>query len=206
MIKDVKLTSLDGPATPEIYQSDSQNGEWMFSLVVRSSLPTRDIEKMVQAEAAAVTKDLPAFNVRTMEQAISTSVAPRRFTMMLISLFAALAVTLTAVGIYGVVSYSVSQQTREIGIRMALGASHRAVLGLMLRQGMGVGFLGIVIGLAGGLAFTRLIAAQLFGVSATDPVTFVIVATLLILVTLLACYLPARRATKVDPMEALRYE
>ncbi len=206
VIKDVKLTGLDAPATPEVYQSDLQSGVWMFSLVVRSTLPLREIEKMVRAEAAALDKELPTFNVRTMGQAISTSVAPRRFIMMLIGLFAALALMLTAVGIYGVVSFSVSQQTREIGIRIALGAPRRTVLGHVLRQGTVVALVGIAIGLAGSFGLTRLIANQLFGVSATDPTTFVIVATLLMLVTLTACYLPARRATKVDPMAALRHE
>jgi len=206
VIKDVKLTGLDAPATPEVYQSDLQSGVWMFSLVVRSTLPLREIEKMARAEAAALDKELPTFNVRTMEQAISTSVAPRRFIMMLIGLFAALALMLTAVGIYGVVSFSVSQQTREIGIRIALGAPRRTVLGHVLRQGTVVALVGIAIGLAGSFGLTRLIANQLFGVSATDPTTFVIVATLLMLVTLTACYLPARRATKVDPMAALRHE
>ena len=206
VIKDVKLTGLDAPATPEVYQSDLQSGVWMFSLVVRSTLPLREIEKMVRAEAAALDKELPTFNVRTMEQAISASVAPRRFSMMLIGLFAALALMLTAVGIYGVVSFSVSQQTREIGIRIALGAPRRTVLGHVLRQGTVVALVGIAIGLAGSFGLTRLIANQLFGVSATDPTTFVIVATLLMLVTLTACYLPARRATKVDPMAALRHE
>ena len=141
-----------------------------------------------------------------MEQAISTSLAPRRFTMLLIGLFATLAVTLTAVGIYGVVSYSVSRQTREIGLRMALGAPRRAVLALVLRQGMTVVLVGTSVGLAGSLALTHLLANQLFGVSATDPATFAIVALVLMLVALTACYVPARRATQVDPMAALRYE
>ena len=206
VLSDVKLTGLDATAIPEIYQSDSQNGEWMFSLVVRSSLPFRQVERIVRTEATAVNKDLPPFNIRTMEQAISTSLAPRRFTMMLIGLFATLAVTLTAVGIYGVVSYSVSRQTREIGLRMALGAPRRAVLALVLRQGMTVVLVGTSVGLAGSLALTHLLANQLFGVSATDPATFAIVALVLMLVALTACYVPARRATQVDPMEALRCE
>jgi putative ABC transport system permease protein len=126
--------------------------------------------------------------------------------MVLIVLFATLAVALTAVGLYGVVSYSVSRQTREIGIRVALGASRRAVLSLVLRQGMMVALVGVAIGLAGSFALTHLIANQLFAVSTTDPATFGIVTTLLVLVTLTACYLPARRAAKVDPMVALRHE
>jgi ABC-type antimicrobial peptide transport system permease subunit len=161
---------------------------------------------MVRTEAATVNKDFPPFNVRTMKQAIGTSVAPRRFTMTLIGLFATLAVTLTAVGLYGVVSYSVSRQTREIGIRVALGASRRAVLSLVLRQGMMVALVGVAIGLVGSFALTHLIANQLFAVSTTDPATFAMVTMLLVLVTLTACYLPARRAAKVDPMVALRHE
>jgi putative ABC transport system permease protein len=205
-IQDVKLTGLEGAATPEIYQSDSQNGQWMFSLVVRSSLTRREIEKAVRAEAASLDKELPLFNVRTMEQAISTAVAPRRFTMILIGLFAGLAVTLAAVGIYGVVAYSVGERTREIGIRIALGASRRGVLALIFRQGAVLAFLGILIGLIGSFGLKKFIAAQLFGISPTDPGTFLVVGILLLLVVAGACYFPARRATKVDPMTALRYE
>jgi predicted permease len=206
VFKDVKLTGLDAPTTPEIYQSDSQNGEWMFSLVVRSTQPAREIERLVRAEAMNVNKDLPPFNVRTMEQAIGTSVAPRQFTMTLIGLFAGLAVILTAVGIYGVVSYSVSRRTHEIGIRVALGASRGSVFGLIFRQVIIVASVGIILGLTGSLALRRLIATQLFGVSAADPITYSLVSILLTLVALLACYVPARRATKVDPMVALRCE
>src|SRR3974390_2948050 len=140
----------------------------MFSLVVRSSLPRREIDKVVRAEAAALDKELPPFNVRTMAQAIGTAVAPRRFTMLLIGLFAGLAVTLAAVGIYGVVAYSVGERTREIAVRYALGASRRGVLGLIFRQGAGLAFVGILIGLAGSFGLKKLMAAQLFGISATD--------------------------------------
>ena len=205
-IQDVKLTGLEAAATPEIYQSDSQNGEWMFSLVIRSSLTRREIEKTVRVEAAALDKDLPLFNVRTMEQAIGTAVAPRRFTMLLIGLFAGLAVTLAAVGIYGVVAYSVGERTREIGIRMALGASRRGVLGLIFRQGAVLALVGILIGLAGSATLKTFMAAQVFGISATDPATFMVTGTLLVLVVAAACYLPARRAAKVDPVTALRHE
>jgi putative ABC transport system permease protein len=206
VVKNVKLTGLDQITGPEIYQPDTQQAPWMFSLVVRSALPRREIEKMVRAEAAVVDKDLPLFNVRTMDQAIGASVSPHRLTMILVGIFAALALVLTAVGIYGVVSYSVGQRTREIGIRIALGASRRSVLTLVLQQGLVLATLGIGIGMLSGLALTRLIASQLFAVSPTDPVIFSAVGIFLMLVMLIACYLPARRAAKVDPMVSLKYE
>jgi len=206
VIQDVKLTGLDAPTAPEIYQPDTQQGPWMFSLVVRSRLPSRQIESEVRTEAAAIEKDLPLFNVRTMGEAISASVASQRFTMTLISLFATLALILSAVGIYGVVSYSVSQRTREIGIRMALGAPRRSVLGLVLQEGLLLATLGVGIGLAGSLALTRFMASQLFGVSATDPATFLVVTALVVSMTIVSSYLPARRAAKVDPLLTLRYE
>jgi ABC-type antimicrobial peptide transport system permease subunit len=206
VVRDIKATGLDAPAPPEVYQADTQNGQWAFSIVVRSSLPPRNVEKLVRSEVAAMDKDLALYNVRTMDQAITTSMASHRFLMTLIGLFAALSLILTAVGIYGVVSYSVSRQTREIGIRMALGASRRAVLALVVRQGMKLALVGVGIGLAGSFALTRLIAAQLFGVSPTDPSTLGVVAFMLSLVTLTACYVPARRAAKTDPLTALRYE
>jgi predicted permease len=206
VVRDIKATGLDTPAPPEVYQTDTQNGQWAFSIVVRSSLTPRGVEKLVRGEVAAMDKDLALYNVRTMDQAISTSMSSRRFLMMLTGLFAALALLLTTVGIYGVVSYSVSRQTREIGIRMALGASRRAVLALVVRQGMKLALAGVGIGLAGSFALTRLIAAQLFGVSATDPAILALVAFMLLLVTLTACCLPARRAANTDPITALRCE
>jgi predicted permease len=204
VVKDLKLTGLDAPTVPEVYQPDSQQAPWMFSLVVRSSLPLSQIEKMVREQAARIDKDLPLFNPRTMDQSISSSVSPHRLTMFLLGLFAGLALILTAVGIYGVVSYSVAQRTREFGIRIALGAPRHSVLLMMLRKGLGLGAAGIGLGCVGALGLTRLIAAQLFGVSPIDPATFAGVAAFVMLVTVAACYLPAIRATRVDPMDALR--
>jgi putative ABC transport system permease protein len=206
VIKDIKLTGLDRPAQGEVYQPDSQRGPWMFTIAVRSSLLPREIESMVRREVAALDKDLPLFNLRSMDEAITTSMASRRFVMMLVGLFAALALMLTAVGIYGVVAYTVSQRTREIGIRMALGASRNGVLRLMLRQGIIGALVGVLLGLAGSLALARLIVSQLFGVTPADPLTFLLVVVLLMLVAAAASYLPARRAAKVDPIVALRTE
>jgi putative ABC transport system permease protein len=141
-----------------------------------------------------------------MEQLLSDSLARRRFAVVALGLFALVAMILAAVGIYGVISYSVTQRTREIGIRMALGAGRGDVLRMIVRQGMLLAVVGVGLGLAGALGVTRLMESLLFGVGATDPLTFVGIAILLGSVALIACYIPARRATKVDPMVALRYE
>ncbi len=150
--------------------------------------------------------NMVSFNEESMQDVIKDSLLARRFTRMLLAVFAALAMVLATVGIYGVVSYFVTQSTHNIGVRMALGANTRTVLGMVLRSALSMALLGIVIGAAVGFAVTRLMRDLLFGVSAGHPITFAGVAVLLAAVTMLASYVPARRATKIDPMVALRYE
>jgi putative ABC transport system permease protein len=157
----------------------------------------------IRREILALDKDQAVFSIATMEELVSESIALRRFSMFLLGLFAALALLLAAIGIYGVIAQSVSQRTHEIGIRMALGAQARDVLKLIVRQGMSLTLIGIGVGLAGAFAFTRLLASLLFGVGPTDPTTFVWIPVLLAAVSFLACYLPARRAARLDPIKAL---
>jgi putative ABC transport system permease protein len=151
-------------------------------------------------------KDQAVFNVRTMEQAVAQSVAPRRFSMLLLTVFAMVALALASLGIYGLMSYAVAQRRREIGVRMALGAQVSDVLKLVIGQGMKLVFAGVALGLVASVALTRLMKTLLFGVSATDPLTFGLIAFLLTLVALLACFVPARRAARVNPINALRSE
>ena len=160
----------------------------------------------VRTEIAAVDRGVPVYQVATMDQLLSASVATQRFNLFLLVLFAALALGLAAVGISGVLAFGVSRRTREIAIRLALGAHPRDVLRLVVGQGMQLVVAGILLGIAGALALTRLMASLLYSVSPTDPATFVVVSVLLALVALIACYVPARRAMRVDPMVALRTE
>jgi putative ABC transport system permease protein len=159
----------------------------------------------MRRELQAVNPDIPA-TYRTLTQVFSSSLDGRRFNLVLFGLFAVVALILAVMGIYSVLAYTVSQRTREIGVRMALGAQMRDVLMLILAKGMRLAVIGVVIGVASALVLGRLMATLLYGISATDPVTFVGIALLLLLVAFVACWIPARRATKVDPMIALRYE
>jgi putative ABC transport system permease protein len=157
-------------------------------------------------EVWALDKDQSVYDIKTMHETLSEMMSQRRFNMLLLGIFASVALLLAAVGIYGVISYSVTQRTHEIGIRIALGAAKSNVLSLVVGQAMSLAGVGIVVGMSASLLLTRFLASLLYGVSATDPATFGAIALLLAGVALLACYIPARRAAKVDPMIALRYE
>jgi putative ABC transport system permease protein len=209
VVGDIKHFGLERAEEPAIYtlyeQQDQPWKRWM-SLAIRSDVEPGLLAKLVKDQVWAVDNQLPLTNVRTMTEVMARSINAQRFYMLLLAIFAAVALLLAAVGIYGVISYSVTQRTHEIGIRMALGASTSEVLRLVLGQGLRLAVVGVGIGLGGAIALTRVMASLLYGVSATDPLTFVIISALLTAVAALACYIPASRATKVDPMIALRYE
>jgi len=215
VVRHVEHDNLDGSAirTPQFYTAFNQTPidklptqVRRINLLTRTSVDASSVTAVVRGEIAALNKDQAVFNVRTMEQIVDQSVAPRRFSMLLLAVFAGVALVLASIGIYGMMSYSVAQRTREIGLRMTLGAQRGNVLRLVISQGMKLALIGVALGLVASFALMRTIKNLLFGINATDPLTFVGIALLLAFVALLACWVPARRATKVDPMVALRYE
>jgi putative ABC transport system permease protein len=206
VVGDIKM-SLDEDSGQQMYVPYAQDSGWNgMSLVIRTNGDPTNVTAAVRSEVRSLDKGIPVFNVRTMNEVLATSVAPRRTPMLLLSAFAAVALLLAMMGIYGVTAYYVSQRTQEIGIRMALGAQVSDVLKLVLSSGMVLALIGIGAGLVGAFAVTRLITSLLFDVKPTDGVTFLVVSLCLLVTALIACYLPARRATKVDPVESLRYE
>jgi len=208
VVSDVKHYGLDLPEEPAIYSPYTQAPafkRWM-TFVVRTQSDPQVMAPTIKQQIWKSDSQLPLTRVDTMQEVAASSFAARRFNMLLLTLFAGLALMLAAIGIYGVMAYTVTQRTQEIGIRMALGARTLDVLRLVIRNGLALVSLGVVLGLAGAYALTRLMTSLLFGVTPTDRLTLAIVSTVLFLVALLACYIPARRATKVDPLVALRYE
>jgi putative ABC transport system permease protein len=208
VVGDNKHASLSEPTVPTAFIAYHQDLEsWpRMGFVIKSKTDPASLTSAVRRELAAIDPAQPVYAVEPLENLLRTSVAQRRFIMLLLGSLSAIALVLAMIGIYGVISFSVSERTQEIGIRMALGARAADVVRMVLGQGMRVAVVGIAVGLAAAFALTRLLSSLLFEVSATDLRTFSIVAALLGAVALLACYIPARRATKVDPLVALRYE
>ena len=207
VVGDVRRNGLDLGVQPEVYVSYLQRPERRLNVIMKTDLA--DAGQLIPPARAALKAFDPnqiVWRTQTLNQLLSTSVAPRRFNMLLLGIFAAVALVLAAVGLYGVMSYSVSWRTHEIGIRMALGAKRADVLRLVVRQGMTMALIGLGIGLVGAFSLSRVLRGLLYGVSSTDPFTFAAVSVVLIVVALLACLIPARRATRVDPLVALRTE
>jgi putative ABC transport system permease protein len=204
VVGDTKTGSLTGGGGAQIYVPHAQDSQWNFmGLVIRTAGDPAAFATTLRREVQALDKDQPIYNVRTMDDVVANSLGTRRVSMQLFAVFAIAALLLAAIGIYGVMAYSVTQRTREIGIRMALGAQRSDVLTLVIRQGLRLTVIGVVVGLGGAFVLTRLIANLLFEVAATDPLTFVAIPMLLLFVALVACYLPARRAARLDPTVAL---
>jgi putative ABC transport system permease protein len=206
VVGSVKQSGLDVDTRPEIFVPYYQLSVPFGTFVVRTEGDPAALTSAVRTAMQEIDSDLPLYGIKTVNEVIAESVAPRRFNMLLLGIFGGLALVLASVGLYGVISYSVSQRTREIGIRMALGASPKGVLGLVVGQGVVLAGIGVVIGVAAAFFLTKFLSTLLFGVSATDPMTFAAISLLLVGVSTAASLIPARRAMKVDPMVALRYE
>jgi putative ABC transport system permease protein len=206
IVSDTQQTALEAAVKPEVYVPYTQRPWFFMTFAVHTSVNPSDLAGPLRSQVWGIDRDIPIYSVTSVAQRVADSVAQRRFNMFLFGGFGVLALMLAAVGIYGVVSYSVSQRTYEIGVRLALGAKPADVMKLVIREGMANALVGALVGVVAAVGLTRFLSTQLFGVTPTDPLTFAAVASLLIAVALLACYLPARRATKVDPMIALRYE
>jgi putative ABC transport system permease protein len=205
VVKDVRNYNLWSPE-PDVYVPFQQHPGASVFLVVRTAVPPMSVVPAVRDAVRALDREQPVNDIRTMSEIVSQTYGSIRFPMTFLWIFAALALVLSAVGIFGVMSYTVSRRTREMAIRMALGASRREVQQMVLREGLRVTAIGVAIGLAAAMALSRVMAGYVYGITSTDPVTLVGASLLLMLVSLVASYVPARRATRVNPMTALRYE
>jgi len=205
VVGNVRHSALEQEAGMEMYFPMTQNHDWgSMDLVIRAGLPVASLVPSVRTRLQSVDSDLPAGDFQTLDQLIDQSVSPRRFVTFLLGGFSVLALILASLGIYGVVSYSVNQRINEIGIRIALGARPASVLRLAIARGVRLTLIGLAMGLGAALILTRVVSSLLFGVTAVDPITFAAIALLLGAVALVACYIPARRATRFDPIIALR--
>jgi putative ABC transport system permease protein len=206
MVQDVRHEGLDVEPSPTVFVPYPQDPFSLMTLVVRSRLDPNSLRAAIQEQVVVLDKGMAIYNSAALEERLKNSLAPRRSTMVLLGTFAALAFLLAVIGIYGVVAYAVTERIQEIGVRVALGAQPADVLALVLGQGSKLIVAGLLLGLALALIFTKLLARQLYGITAHDPATLIAGTIVLATVALLACYVPARRAAKVDPMVALRYE
>src|SRR5215813_8068103 len=206
VVKDIPHRGLESKAEPDWYLSYPGQPRRYRYLLARASSDPASLASAVRGQISAIDKDQPVTAIKTISEVISSTTAPRRFNTLLLAIFAAVALALSAVGIYSVISYSVTQRTQEVGIRMALGAQPGDVVRLILKQGLTLTLIGVAAGALGALAAARVMSGLLYGVTATDPATFVMISLLLSIVAMLACYLPARRAARVEPMAALRCE
>jgi len=206
VVGDVRYASLRVPAEPQVYLPYDGENSNLASIVIRTEQDPRGLVSLVRAQFGAIDPAQPVFDITTMTQRLDDSIETPRFNMTLLAIFAAIALVLATIGIYGVISYFVAQRTHEIGIRVALGAAPSDILRLVLGQGAVMILVGLALGVAGSLVFTRYFANLLYGVRPVDPLTILSVAVLLIIVALAACYFPAKRATRLDPLTALRYQ
>jgi putative ABC transport system permease protein len=206
VVGDIKLNGVDRATSMQTYVLFSQTPGTALGLIVRTQGDPLAVVAPIEQAIHTADKELPVYAVWTMDQLLGNSLSERRLTLVLLASFAALALLLAAVGVYGVIAYTVRQRTRELGIRLALGAQAGAVLRLILREGLKLTLIGIALGLTAAFALTRWMESLLFGVRPTDPLTFGVIALVLLLVAICACWIPARRATQVDPLIALRSE
>jgi predicted permease len=206
VVANARTESLENARVPQIYSSVYQRGAKHLAIFLRGKLNAAAIPEQVREQVQSIDSTLPVFGPELLTQTVSGALAQRRFTLEMVGLFALTALFLAAIGIYGVISYIVTERTHEIGIRLALGASRSNIVRIVLRQGLGLAIVGAAVGLVCALIVSHLMASLLYGIRPTDPFTFAGVALLFIGVALFACYVPARRAMKVDPLDALRYE